>query len=352
MLLATEPLVKNVWYMGAWSHEVQDKPLARRILGRPVVFFRGADGVVGALEDRCCHRAAPLSLGRVEGNSLQCGYHGLCFNAQGACVRVPGQDLIPPAARVPSFQVVEQDAVVWIWMGDADQADPSTIPRFPRHTEPAWRWRGSHFSYKADHLLLYDNLLDLTHVGYVHPHTIGGNEDEHSSAPLTVERGDRGAKGTRWMRDVDPPAAYTAVWPFRGRIDRCQVMRFQPGLVTISILAKDAGTLRHEEDAENAYESYGFHAVTPESEGSAHYFWSVGIPAALDEKDSGLLARKHEIARITFEEDRAVLEAQYHRMLEFPDRPVIAIRSDALSMAARRIWTDLAKAEKTFAQQE
>src|SRR5205085_3726320 len=114
----------------------------------------------------------------------------------------------------------------------------------------------------------------------------------------------------------------------------------------LSILAKDAGTLRHEEDAENAYESYGFHAVTPESEGSAHYFWSVGIPAALDEKDRALLARKHEIARITFEEDRAVLEAQHRRMLEFPDHAIIAIRSDALSMAARRVWADLAKAEQ------
>jgi len=346
MLLSAEPLIRNVWYMGAWSHEVQDEPLARRILATPMVFFRGTDGMVGALEDRCCHRAAPLSLGRVQGNHLQCGYHGLCFNTQGACVRVPGQDMVPPAARVPSFQVVEQDAIVWIWMGEPEKADQSTIPRFPRHTEPSWRWRGAHFSYKADHLLLYDNLLDLTHVGYVHPRTIGGDEEQHSAAPLTVERTDRGAKGTRWMRDVDPPAAYKAVWPFSGRIDRCQVMRFQPGLVTISILAKDAGTLRHEDDVENAYESYGFHAVTPETENSAHYFWSVGIPESLGEKDSGSLARKYEFARVTFEEDRAILEAQYSRMLEFPHRPVVAIRSDALSLAARRIWAELAKQEK------
>lgn len=345
MILSEEPLLRNVWYVGAWSHEVQDKPVARRILGRPVVFFRGADGAVGALEDRCCHRAAPLSLGRVQGNTLQCGYHGLCFDAQGACVRVPGQDMIPPAARVQSFLVLEQDAVVWIWMGDADKADRSTVPRFPRHTDSAWRWRGAHFSYTADHLLLYDNLLDLTHVGYVHPHTIGGDEEEHSAAPLKVERSEHWAKGTRWMRDVDPPVAYTAVRPFKGRIDRCQVIRFQPGLVTISIVAKDAGTLRHEEDVEDAYESYGFHAVTPESEGSAHYFWSVGISASLAEKDAALLDRKHEFARVTFEEDRAVLEAQYRNMIEFPDRPVVAIRSDALSMAARRIWADLAKQE-------
>lgn len=345
MILSTEAFVRDVWYMGAWSHEVQGQPLPRRLLGRPVVFFRGANGVVGALEDRCCHRAAPLSLGRIAGNNLQCGYHGLCFNAQGVCVRVPGQDAIPPAARVPSFETVEQDAVVWIWMGDADKADRSLIPRFPRHVDPSWRWSGAHFSYKADHLLLYDNLVDLTHVGYVHPFTIGGNEEQHSAAQMTVERTDRAAKGTRWMRDVDPPAAYTAVWPFTGRIDRCQVIRFQAGLVTISILAKDAGMLRHEDDAENAYASYGFHAVTPAGEDSAHYFWSVGIPASLDAKDSGLLARKHDIARATFEEDRAVLEAQYSRMREFPDRPVVAIRSDALSMAARRIWADLVKRE-------
>ncbi len=129
------------------------------------------------------------------------------------------------------------------------------LNRSPRHPDPAWKWRGEHFSYKADHLLLYDNLLDLTHVGYVHSHTIGGNEQDHSDAQMAVERSELSVKGTRWMRDVEPPAAYMELWPFAGRIDRCQVMRFQPGVVTISILAKDAGTLRHEEDAENAYES-------------------------------------------------------------------------------------------------
>ena len=337
--------VRNVWYMAAWSSEVADQPLGRRILGTPLVLYRGASGTVAALEDRCCHRGLPLALGRVIGDQLQCGYHGLCFDASGVCVRVPGQDVVPSAARVPGFAAVEQDAIVWVWMGEHSAADVAAIPRFARHTDPNWTWRGEHFVYKSDHLLLYDNLLDLTHVGYVHPNTLGGDEEAHSAAEMKVDRSIEGrVKGVRWMRNVEPPQAYQALRPFVGRIDRCQVMLFQPGAVFISILAKDVGTARDENDTEdNAYESHSFHGVTPESNGSCHYFWSVGIPSRFDRP--GLIDRKVELTRITFEEDRQILEAQYARRMEDPARPLVNIRGDALGVAARRIWQQLADRE-------
>lgn len=344
MPLDTPPAPRNVWYMGAWSHEVSGQPLARRILDTPVVFFRGEDGRAAALQDRCCHRAAPLSLGRVQGNSIQCGYHGLCFDAAGLCVRVPGQDIIPPAARVQSYPVAEHDGAIWIWMGDPTQADAAKAPRFPRHSDPSWHWRGVHFGYAAAYSLLYDNLLDLTHVGYIHPNTIGGNEDDHSAAEMQVERTEHGAKGVRWMRDVEPPAAYQALRPFPGRIDRCQVMRFQPGLITISVIAHETGRLKDDSDALDGYESHGFHAVTPETSTRCHYFWSVGVPERF--MQPGLLDKKIELTRITFEEDRAVLEAQQRNMQEFKGVPVVSIRSDALSIAARRVWSSLSAAEQ------
>jgi phenylpropionate dioxygenase-like ring-hydroxylating dioxygenase large terminal subunit len=332
-------IVRNVWYVAAWAREVSSTPLARRICDTPVVLFRGQNGKVGALEDRCSHRGLPLAKGRVIGDVLQCGYHGLCFDTSGECTKVPGQERIPSRARVQNFPVVEQEAVVWIWMGEPSQADASRIPRFPRHVDPSWNWRGEYIAYNANHLLLYDNLLDLSHVGYVHPNTIGGNEEEHSAAGLTIERGAGWVKGVRWMRNSVPPQAYQQLRPFPGRIDRWQVMRFEPGLVRISVGAKDAGTARHDEDYEDAYESHGFHGVTPASEGECHYFWSVGVPASFDKP--GLIDRKIELTRITFEEDREVLEAQYARRREDPDRAFVDIRSDALGLAARRIWNEM-----------
>lgn len=336
-------IVRNLWYVAAWSWELTDKPLGRRLCGVPVVLYRGESGGVGALEDRCCHRGLPLAMGRVVGDDLQCGYHGLCFNAAGRCVRVPGQDSVPPRAQVASFPVVEQDALIWLWLGDPALADASAIVRFERHADPDWHWRGEHFAYKANHLLLYDNLLDLTHVGYVHPQTIGGNEEDHSGASMQIERGPGWVKGVRWMRGSAAPRAYQELKPFAGLIDRWQVMRFDPGLVRIDIGAKDAGTALNEDDYDGAYQSHGFHGVTPETESTCHYFWSVGVPASFDRP--GLVERKLELTRITFEEDRQVLEAQFARRCQEPERGFVDIRSDALGLAARRILGELVKKE-------
>ena len=340
--------VSDLWYVAAWSYELRApawpampdaRPLARRLLGMPIVLYRGADGVVHALEDRCCHRGLPLSLGRVVGTHLQCGYHGLTYDGAGRCVRIPGQAEIPVTARVRSFPVAEEDGLVWLWPGDGGAADRSLIVRFPRHVDPAWSWRGERFDYRADHLLLYDNLLDLTHVGYVHPETIGGHPDEHSNATMTVSSDGASLKGVRWMRDVEPPPAYQALRPFAGRIDRWQTIRFDPGVVRISIAAKDAGTARDDEDFDGAYESHGFHGVTPEAPGRCHYFWSVGVPSQVDAP--GLIERKVALTRRTFEEDRVILEAQFARVSEDPQRSLVGIRSDGLALKARRVWQRL-----------
>ena len=281
-VLPVDRFVRNLWYVAAWSHEVGDLPFARRLLDVPVALWRDDTGRACALEDRCCHRGLPLSMGRIVDGHLQCGYHGLTYDRDGRCVRVPGQDRVPPKARVVRFPLVEQDGLLWIWLGDADRADPSRIVRVARHVDPSWSWQGEHFAYRADHLLLYDNLLDLTHVGYVHPQTIGGDAEDHSSASTTITRDGDTVQGVRWMRNVRPPAAYQALRPFAGRIDRWQTMRFSPGAVRISVAAKDAGTARDADDFDDAYESHGFHGVTPESPGRCHYFWSVGIPARFD----------------------------------------------------------------------
>ena len=121
--------VHDSWYVAAWDHEIgADALFARQLLGKPLVFFRTAAGAVVALDDRCCHRAAPLSIGRKEGDCVRCQYHGLKFDASGTCVDMPGQDRIPLQARVRSYPVVERNRFVWVWMGDPALADPA-LPR-------------------------------------------------------------------------------------------------------------------------------------------------------------------------------------------------------------------------------
>ena len=101
--------LRNGWYVAAWNREVtRERPLGRTLLGEPVVLYRRADGTPVALEDRCCHRHAPLSLGTVVGDDLRCGYHGLKFDGCGVCVEIPGQDRIPPDARI---RAVSSDAL-------------------------------------------------------------------------------------------------------------------------------------------------------------------------------------------------------------------------------------------------
>ena len=124
-------LLRNAWYIAAWADEIGGQPLARRICNEPIVLFRDGTGRVGALADRCCHRAAPLSMGSVVEEGIQCGYHGLVIDGSGRCVRIPGQKQIPADARVRSYPAIEKDQMVWVWMGDpakADERRSSTIP--------------------------------------------------------------------------------------------------------------------------------------------------------------------------------------------------------------------------------
>ena len=170
--------LRNSWYVAAWNHELIDgRKLARTILERPVVIYRGASGKVVALDDRCCHRAAPLSMGRIEGDDIRCMYHGMKFEPGGKCIQIPGQDMIPPKLGVRSYPVVERYNLIWIWMGDIEKADPNLIVDYPPLADPKWRGLPGYMHYKANWLLIVDNLSDFAHLAFVHTHTLGGSEE-------------------------------------------------------------------------------------------------------------------------------------------------------------------------------
>ena len=91
---------RNAWYPLTWSRNVTRKLAPHRVLGIDLVVYRTEAGNVVALHDVCPHRLAPLSMGKLKGDAIECGYHGMTFGSDGICVRIPGQKLIPANAKV------------------------------------------------------------------------------------------------------------------------------------------------------------------------------------------------------------------------------------------------------------
>ncbi len=155
--------VRNAWYVAATSAECgSERPLARTLLGEPVVLYRTPQGQPVALEDRCCHRLVPLSLGDIEEGGLRCRYHGMKFDPAGKCVEIPGQADIPPAMRVRNFPLVERHGFLWIWLGDAAQADPDLIVDCHWNGAPGWPTASGYIHYQANYQLIADSLAGLT----------------------------------------------------------------------------------------------------------------------------------------------------------------------------------------------
>jgi vanillate O-demethylase monooxygenase subunit len=328
--------LRNAWYIAAWADEIGEKPLGRRICNEPVVLFRDREGRAAALADRCCHRAAPLSLGTVVESGLQCGYHGLTFDGSGKCVAVPGQTRIPEEARVRSYPVVEKDQLLWLWMGEASRADPAKILDFPYHNDRA-RWPNKHDCYpiKGNYMLMVDNLMDLTHLGYLHAKTVGGNPAAHVGAEMKTVRTPTGIKFTRWMRNSVPPPTYVKAAGFKGRVDRWQEFEWvAPSAILQWTGAADVGTGAYEGNREGGFQFRLFHGLTPETETSCFYFWSVANGYRQDDPEATEQLYR-EIAP-TFIEDKEMVEAQQARMSEFGEGGLVDIASDANRMTMRR----------------
>ena len=340
-------LIRNAWYVAAWADEVADRPLARRICNEPVVLFRDREGHAHALIDMCCHRGAPLSLGAVTERGLQCGYHGLTFDGAGACVAIPGQSHIPERARVRAFPLVERDAMLWIWPGDPARADPTLIVPYPYHNDTA-RWPHRHTMYpiKGAAMLMVDNLMDLTHLGYVHVGSIGGNPMTHVEARMETERTPTGLRFTRWMPNSLPPPTYVKAAGFTGRIDRCQRFEFiAPGAILQWSSADEAGAYANGQVDDSRLKFRLFHFLTPETDTSCFYFWSTANGYRLD--DPSATTQLFAEIGAAFEEDRTVVEAQQARMSELGEDALVDITTDAACIHMRRTIERLAQTEPT-----
>lgn len=324
----------NCWYVAGWAAELAPGDrLARTFLNEPVVLFRTEGGIISALEDRCCHRALPLSFGAVDGERIRCSYHGLEFNTAGICEKIPAQDKIPATARVRSYPLVERDAILWIWMGDPPQADPDAIPAHPWHGDPGFSWQSFNFHVKGNWQLLIENLMDLSHLPYIHAKTIGGNPDLHFGIKTKAERDGDAVRVTRHMPSSVPPPTYRAALPFEGLIDRWQEIEFRPGRILIHTGGCDANTGAYEGRRAHGFSMIGFHGITPETDTTTHYIWSMSTNARGEGVDKLVFQQTAD----TFREDQEVLELQQQRLLADPDRLLLDIASDVGGRQAKQV---------------
>lgn len=332
----------NQWYVAGFAWELQDKPLARTFLNHKVVLFRTGNGEVAALEDRCCHRSVPLSCGALDDGGIRCGYHGLLYGADGHCIEIPGQVKIPGKAKVRAYKVAVRNQVIWIWMGEqAGSAPDGPPPEIAAHDNPRYKFKGGAFHYDAPYQLIHDNLLDLSHVGYVHAKTIGGNPKVHMEAPTNVSSDNHDVRVVRWMKSSQPPATYSAAWPFKGLIDRWQEIDFHVNHLNIFTGAVDADTDALDDPERGGFHMRGFHGITPETETTSHYFWTMASSSHPDMPDN--LELVYQQTAMTFEEDRVIIEAQYRNMSQFDGAPQIDIHVDAGANRARRIISILSQ---------
>ena len=340
--------VRNCWYVAAMDHEVTRTMRRRILLDEPVVLFRTETGKPVALEDRCCHRQAPLSMGRLAGNVVTCPYHGLQFDTTGACIRVPSQDLVPKGARVKSYPLVEKYHWVWIWMGDPAQADPALIEDFHWREDPAWRSTGSYLHVEGNYLLVVENLLDTTHLAFLHPTTLG--TDAFARSEFDVKReGDR-ITVTRWLMNELPAQFHKQMGEFPDgvKVDRWQVTHYgPPAFVKLDVGSSPVGTGARQGDRSKGVNMWNLNAITPETEKTTHYFWAQAWNFRLDEPWIGDML-KQQIHTI-FLEDLGMIQAQ-QRNMDLGPVSTVNLGQDKAWVAMRGIVQRLVDDEKSQAR--
>ena len=340
--------LRNTWYVAATSREIDRTLKTLKILDEEIVFYRTVSGEPVALEDACPHRKLPLSMGRIIDDTVECGYHGLTFDCSGSCVASPTQEgQIPKGARVRSYPVADKWGLVWIWTGDPALADESKIIQIENADNPEWKLVGGDaMTCECNYLYLTDNLLDPSHVAWVHRTSFAGvgTEDQRLNIKVT----DEGAIVQRWIKEQEPPPLYGKVFDFEGKCDRLQYyeVRFPSYSLNKSVFTRAGTGGFGKKLPDDAYIMVSYHFMTPINEHSTRYHWMQHRNTQPDNEKISLTAK--DLARAAFEEDREVLNAVYKGM-QNKTTPNIDLALDAAPFRFRRVLDKLIAAEQKTA---
>jgi phenylpropionate dioxygenase-like ring-hydroxylating dioxygenase large terminal subunit len=336
--------IRNAWYVAAWDRDLADGLMPLTILGDSIVLYRQSNSRVVALEDACVHRKLPLSMGRIKGDLVECGYHGLKYDASGACVHIPCSERIPRNARVRSYPVEARYGLLWIWMGAADKANPDDIMAVAHWNESGWAaTRGDCMTVDCHYLYVTDNLLDPSHVAWVHPSSFGNSACEAEPVDITSQAS--GLSASRWMTSSEVAPLYQQFVRFDGLCDRLQhyEVRF-PSHALVKAVFVPAGSKSAQAEANPTafiMDSYNF--LTPVDETHTRYFW-FQVHNAPDEDGAASQALAVGV-KGAFEEDRVILNA-VQKSFERTRSDSIDIAIDSAPLRFRRLTRKLLDAER------
>lgn len=328
---AESRFLRNAWYIAGYSEELDETPLlGRTILSQPVLLYRGEDNIVAAIGNVCPHRFVPLSLGKVVGTQVRCGYHGLEFDRTGKCVHNPHGAI--GSLGVPGYPLVERAGLLWIWMGDSDLADPAQIPDFDNIDETTSHVRRGYLHGNAHYELMTDNILDLSHIEFLHP-ALG--TEAVSRAKVEVVQDGESLKTTRTMRNETLPTGLAYVYKSGDQlVSRSMAVTWHaPANMVLNV------TVTPEDEAAGWQTStQTLHLFTPETGGSTHYFYVGSLPRVTADEETADRFFK-ALSTAFFNEDKPMIDAQA-KMIGTADimslKPAL-LAPDKAAVLARRI---------------
>ena len=173
MLVTQQPVFRRFWYPVIPRQQLSGGPQPFELLGKPLVIWLDSEGEPAAVRDRCCHRTAKLSLGKVDKDRICCPYHGWEFDRLGACVHVPQLKegcAIPANYRVDAYHCTERYGYIWVCLGEPIM----DIPELPEANNPGYRLIQEFYEpWQCAGLRVMENELDLAHPTFVHTETFG-----------------------------------------------------------------------------------------------------------------------------------------------------------------------------------
>lgn len=335
--------IHNAWYVIAESSTVGRKPLARTVLGHSIVLYRTESGTAVALKNRCCHRSFPLSHGRLEGDTLVCGYHGLRYDHTGRCIEIPMQKSVPSSVRVKAYRTAERGPFVWIWMGEASCADLEALPHQEWMDHPDWDARWGYLHVNGSYVHLHENLLDLSHLSFLHANTFG--TPEYARAP--VESRIDGADIQVWRHvECHLPPIYAQPLGWSG----VKTLRSSGSQFVAPGLHVNTGIFRNLEQPQNSEATLPTvkvaQLITPETAHSTHYWTLQARNFARGDAEISEFMISQQMA--AFREDVFAIESitALEALEAGQPFPEISLRSDKAGVLMRRRLRQLADLEQ------
>ena len=295
-----------------------------------------------------CPSSGTFAQGRREGDDIRCMYHGLKFGPDGRCNEIPGQTTIPARAAVRAFPVAESGSWLWVWMGEAARADVSQIPETAAATDADWNIGMGCLDYAAHSQLINDNLLDLSHLAFVHRNTPGKGIPQWATEKPAIIPLERGVRFQRWFRNRGP--SHYLGKP-GDRFDSWVSTDFLiPGLFLQRPSWFPPGTADKynggppEEDP--IFIRCDDQAVIPVTETESRYFYAAGGRSR--ECSPQLADEMFRFTEVAFREDKAIVEAQQRTIARDPDRQMLTLSMDGGPNLFRGIVRTMMAAETSW----